>query len=632
MKIKKIKINAFGNLKDKEIEFSDGINIIHGENESGKSTLLKCIIDMFYGISKNKRGKVFSDYDRYKPWSSEEFSAKLDYTLDDEHRFEIYRDFNKKNPKIYNENAEDISKDFNIDKTFGNEFFIEQTNVDENMFLSSLVSMQQEVVLDQNNQNVLIQKLANYTNSGDDNISYKKALEKLNKKQREEVGTSRSSGRPINNIKEEKFELQDELGELEEYKNRKYEIEEEKNKIEKEIKNDEIKINYLNEIKNINDAINAQKEKNNLTEKIIDENSKKLEELKTEKNKILEKINLENNKEKNKKIKNNKKINYIFIFIEIILLIIFIINIIKININLISIITVVLGILDFIIYILIKNKNNKNTLYDQNSELKNELNKINLQIELLEKNNENNKIEINKNNEKINFDRNIKIEKLKNDYLNKIDNINNINLNELDYLINKVNNNKLNLHKLKLDTENIIPKLEKMASNEERLEQLNEEEKELIKHNDAIELTKKILEIAYKKMKENVTPEFTNKLSKNIEKISNGKYKKIIINDEEGIIVEKENGEYIEANKLSVGTIDQLYISLRLACINEISKENLPIMLDETFVYCDSERLENILRYLTEEFNNRQIIIFTCSNREVEALNRLDIEYNYIQL
>ena len=188
------------------------------------------------------------------------------------------------------------------------------------------------------------------------------------------------------------------------------------------------------------------------------------------------------------------------------------------------------------------------------------------------------------------------------------------------------------MHKLKLDTENIIPKLEKMASNEERLEQLNEEEKELIKHNDAIELTKKILEIAYKKMKENVTPEFTNKLSKNIEKISNGKYKKIIINDEEGIIVKKENGEYIEANKLSVGTIDQLYISLRLASINEISKENLPIMLDETFVYCDSERLENILRYLTEEFNNRQIIIFTCSNREVEALNRLDIEYNYIQL
>ena len=643
MKINKLKINAFGNLKDKEIEFSDGINIIHGENESGKSTLLKCIIDMFYGISKNKRGKAFSDYDRYKPWNSEEFSAKLDYTLDNNDRFEIYRDFNKKNPKIYNENAEDISKDFNIDKTSGNEFFIEQTNVDENMFLSSVVSMQQEVVLDQNDQNVLIQKLANYTNSGDDNISYKKALEKLNKKQREEVGTSRSSGRPINNIKEEKFELQDELGELEEYKNKKYEIEEEKNKIENEIKNDEIKINYLNELKNINDTFNVQKEKNNLNQKLINENNEKLEELNIEKNKLekeieIEKIkNSENKKqEKNKINKNNKKINLLFISIEIILLIILIINILLIKIDLISIITVVLGILGFIIYFIIKNKNNKNnntdTFCDQVSELNNELNKINLQIELIEKNIENNKIEINKNNEKNNFDYNIKIEKLKNDYINKIENINNLNINELDYLLNKINNNKLNLHKLKLDSENIIPKLEKMASNEERLEQLNEEEKELIKHNDAIELTKKLLENAYKKMKDNVTPEFTKKLSKNIEKISDGKYKKIIINDEEGIIVEKENGEYIEADKLSVGTIDQLYISLRFASINEISKENLPIILDESFAYCDSNRLENTLLYLSEEFNNKQIIIFTCSNREREALEKLNINYKNIEL
>ena len=60
-----------------------------------------------------------------------------------------------------------------------------------------------------------------------------------------------------------------------------------------------------------------------------------------------------------------------------------------------------------------------------------------------------------------------------------------------------------------------------------------------------------MLEIAYVKMKENVTPKFTENLSKNIEKISNGKYKNVRINDEEGIIVEKENGEYVSCEKLS---------------------------------------------------------------------------------
>ena len=53
-------------------------------------------------------------------------------------------------------------------------------------------------------------------------------------------------------------------------------------------------------------------------------------------------------------------------------------------------------------------------------------------------------------------------------------------------------------------------------------------------------------------MKENVTPKFTKNLSKNIEEISDGKYKNVRINDEEGIIVEKENGEYISSEKLSI--------------------------------------------------------------------------------
>ena len=57
MKIEKIQINGFGKFENKNIELNDGINIIVGKNESGKSTLLKFINSMLYGISKNKRGK-----------------------------------------------------------------------------------------------------------------------------------------------------------------------------------------------------------------------------------------------------------------------------------------------------------------------------------------------------------------------------------------------------------------------------------------------------------------------------------------------------------------------------------------------------------------------------------------------
>ena len=80
------------------------------------------------------------------------------------------------------------------------------------------------------------------------------------------------------------------------------------------------------------------------------------------------------------------------------------------------------------------------------------------------------------------------------------------------------------------------------------------------------------------------------------------------------------------------GTIDQLYLSLRLAITKELTKENMPIILDEAFAYYDDERLENIIRYLSEEFKSEQIIIMTCTDREQKILDKLGIEYTNIEM
>ena len=53
-------------------------------------------------------------------------------------------------------------------------------------------------------------------------------------------------------------------------------------------------------------------------------------------------------------------------------------------------------------------------------------------------------------------------------------------------------------------------------------------------------------------MKQSVTPKLTQELSENIKKISNGKYSKINLHEEDGIIIENENGEYIQIEKLSI--------------------------------------------------------------------------------
>ena len=193
MKINYLKINQFGKLKNKEIKLKNNINLIYGKNEAGKTTLLKFICSMFYGVSKNKNGKEISDFDKYKPWNGDEFSGKIKYELDNEEEYEVYREFSKKNPKIYNKNLEDISKEFNIDKTKGNQFFYDQTKIDEALFLSTNLVEQNSVILDNNNQNLLTQKIANILSSGEDNISYKKVINNLSKKLLEEVGTERSA-------------------------------------------------------------------------------------------------------------------------------------------------------------------------------------------------------------------------------------------------------------------------------------------------------------------------------------------------------------------------------------------------------------------------------------------------------
>lgn len=82
MIIKNVKINNFGKIENKEIEFKDGINLIYGENESGKTTLLKFITGIFFGASKNKNGKNIPDFEKYKPWNNGEFSGKMKYKLD----------------------------------------------------------------------------------------------------------------------------------------------------------------------------------------------------------------------------------------------------------------------------------------------------------------------------------------------------------------------------------------------------------------------------------------------------------------------------------------------------------------------------------------------------------------------
>lgn len=638
MKINKIKINSFGKLRNKEIEFKNGINILYGENESGKSTIMNFIKNTLYGISKNKKGKEISDYDKYKPWGKEEFSGKLEYTLDNNEKYEIYRDFNKKNPKIYNENSEDISKEFNINKKTGNEFFYEQTKVGEELFLSTVGMLQSEIKLEKNNQNILVQKLANLASTGDDNVSYKRAIERINRRQLDEIGTDRSKEKPINLLKKQIQDLEINKINLEQYQNKKYEIEENEKKLLNDLNNLKNENNYYNEIKLLIENKKIEKEKINIKENINKENNEKINLLKKEIEEKNKKINIEKNKN-NLKSKNkiNKKIKIYFLFLIIINIIL--LFILKNKFKYIILISIPIYL---IISLIIKNKINKKIRNNINQEINEKINEIKIkenEINLIKINNEKLENEIKKLNNEFNLKNNLELEKIKIKYKNLINenkmseknNYENINL-KLGLIQSKINDTQIEIHKLKLEKESVEPRLDKLAQIEEQLNNNYEKLNNLNNLNDSMEYAKNILEKSFEKMKNSVTPKFTNNLSETISQIFNNKYSKVKFNEENGLIVELENGDYVPADRLSIGTIDQLYLSLRISMIDELSEEKLPLFLDESFAYYDNNRLENALKYITNNLENRQTLIFTCANREKEILDKMGITYNYIEI
>lgn len=601
MKIDYLKVNGFGKIENKEIEFGKKINVIYGENEAGKTTLLKCILSMLYGVSSNKNGKDISEKEQYKPWKNAEFSGKMKYELDNGEKIEVFRDFSKRNPKITNEFSEDITNTFNIDKHMGNNFFYEQTKIDKDMLLITGLVEQKESILGDKEQNLLTQKIANILTSGEENISYKKAIEKLNKELVEKIGNDRTTGRPINIINEKIEKLKENINKINDEEEKVSDLKQEKELVKKQIEKFENELIDLRKVKDIKLQENVEKEKLGVKKELLKEYDEKLEKLN------------EQVKAKDKDVQ--KSLNIILSVIFIVLsAIVFYIN------KLAGLLTFGIFIAIYLPVILIR-KNSKN----QEEKLKQKEIK-NLRKSKLEKETE---IE--------------ETEKTICDNVNRemIENVNNTGLRTLDLktVENRIaqeeqnlSNSKIHLNTIEIEEKRIGQDLEKKVEIEEALEKTLEEKNDLETEERRIKLAKEMLEQAYIKMKNEITPKFTSNLSKIASKISNNKYSNIKFNDNDGLTVELENGEYVKCDRLSTGTIEQLYLALRLSAFEEITEEKIPIILDEAFAYYDNIRLENILSYLNNYYTDNQILIFTCTDREKQILDRLKIEYNFIKL
>lgn len=172
------------------------------------------------------------------------------------------------------------------------------------------------------------------------------------------------------------------------------------------------------------------------------------------------------------------------------------------------------------------------------------------------------------------------------------------------------------------------------AELEEELERVKERLETLERERQAAGIALELIREASAQVHREFAPVLNRKVGEIVSRITASRYRELrVTRDLEILAVSPETGRQVSADQLSGGTIDQLYFACRMAMADLlIGRSNLPLILDDSFVQYDLYRLKNIMAYLVQISEERQIIIFTCHHRDREIAEELGGRFNYIQL
>ena len=279
MKIIRLDLISFGRFNNYTIEFGDKFNLIYGLNESGKTTISKFIEGVFYGFVKPylKRTVFTEDYEKYRPWNSENYEGSILVEKDNK-RYVIYRNFKEKYFNIFNEttgNNETELDGFNQDNlSFPGEYFFKMPS---DIFKSTVFSNLKELDAENKNVSSIVDMLLNSSDSNNDSVSFKKALDNL-EKMKSNIGTKQSKAKPLGSLYQKKFDLEDEIKNInkdkKEYEDSLNKLNEYKLRHEKLLLNKEklVNLHKKNDIEKIEDAKNYKmqilKEKASLLDRV----------------------------------------------------------------------------------------------------------------------------------------------------------------------------------------------------------------------------------------------------------------------------------------------------------------------------------------------------------------------------
>lgn len=144
-------------------------------------------------------------------------------------------------------------------------------------------------------------------------------------------------------------------------------------------------------------------------------------------------------------------------------------------------------------------------------------------------------------------------------------------------------------------------------------------EKNLIRRCHALQIAEEQMKLAADSLGKQTARNLNEQASAIFAALTEGKYQSLDIGEKLQVSV-WDGVRRIPAERLSRGTLEQIYFSVRMAAAEILQEEPMPVILDDTFAFYDEKRLKSALKWLRGQ--KRQVIILSCNKREEEILKQ----------
>ncbi len=216
MRLRKLWIDAYGRLTGREIELCEGLQVIAGPNERGKSTLRSFIGDMLYGQKRSPLQRLYDDANELRaPWNGQEhYGGRMTYALDDGREIEVVRRFDRKNEFVQvfdRTHGREITREFPCLRNREPLFAERHTGLPKDVFqnVATITHATLEVLGDQGALNQIREKLLSLADTAEEGGSAEAALQRLQARVTA-IGPPTSRTRPLPATRARLAELQQE--------------------------------------------------------------------------------------------------------------------------------------------------------------------------------------------------------------------------------------------------------------------------------------------------------------------------------------------------------------------------------------------------------------------------------------